>query len=259
MGERTNSFGSRLAKGEQVVGTFVKTPSAIVSEVLGLTELDVCCLDAEHAPFGRFETDACVSQLRAADMPSLVRIANDSATEIRCALDAGATGVLVPHVTSAEQAQRIVERSQFGEGGRGFAGSTRASGFTTKAMPNHLADSAAQTTVVLQIEDIAALDEVDAIAQVVGVHALFIGRADLAVAMGKPVSDTAVVEAVAGVCRTAQAHGRAVGMFTPNLDELADWQSLGASFFLLGSDQGFLLQGAAQLLAKAQAQLQGAP
>lgn len=247
MGTRAEQFATQLAAGRVTVGTFVKTPSAIVCEVLGLTDLDVCCLDAEHAPFGRFETDACLAALRAADMPSLVRVANDSATEIRCALDAGATGILVPHVTNAAQAAAIVRNSHFGEGGRGFAGSTRAARYTTKPMAQHLRDSASASTVILQIEDLAALDQVDAIAAVPGVHALFIGRADLAVAMGKPVDDPAVVDAVANICRSAAAQGRAVGMFTPRLEELGDWQAQGASFFLLGSDQSFMLQGAARL------------
>ena len=248
MGERIAQFAKRLADGEPIIGTFLKTPSAVVCEVMGLTALDVCCLDAEHAPFGRLEIDACVSQLRHADMPSLVRVANDSSTEIRNALDAGATGILVPHVTSAEQARQIVAAAQFGEGGRGYAGSTRAARFTTKPMPDHLAASAAETTVVLQIEDLAALDQVDEIAQVEGVHALFVGRVDLAVAMGAGVSAPPVMEAVQNICAIAQRHQRAVGMFTPSMDELPDWRQWGANFFLLNSDQGFLLQGAARLV-----------
>ena len=242
------SFATRLSRGDDLIGTFVKTPSPIISEVLGLTQLQVCCLDAEHAPFGRLEVDACLSQLRAADMPSLVRVANDSSTEIRNALDAGASGILVPHVTNAEQAQRIVEHAHFGEGGRGYAGSTRAAHFTTKAMPQHLADSAARTTIVLQIEDLAALPNVAEIAKVEGVHALFIGRADLAVAMRKGVNDTEVIDSVTDICQIAKAHNRAVGMFTPNVKEIKDWRAIGASFFLLNSDQGFILQGAAALV-----------
>lgn len=245
----TESFASRLASGEPIVGTFVKTPSPIVCETLALTNLQVCCLDAEHAPFGRLETDQCVSQLRGHDMPSLVRIANDSSTEIRNALDAGATGILVPHVTTAEQAEKIVNAAHFGEGGRGYAGSTRAAQFTTKAMPDHIADSRHQTAIVLQIEDLAALPNVAAIAEVAGVHALFIGRADLAVAMEKGVNDPEVINAVQVICKTARQVGRSVGMFTPNIDEVREWRDKGASLFLLNSDQGFVLQGAASLVA----------
>lgn len=248
MGNRTNTFARRLADAELMIGTFVKTPSSVLCEVLALTELDVFCLDAEHSPFGRLEVDQCISQFRLADVPSLVRVPNDSSTEIRNALDAGATGILVPHVTTAAQARSVVAAAHFGEGGRGYAGSTRAADFTTKKMPDHLTDSRAQTAIVLQIEDLAALPNVAEIAAVAGVHALFIGRADLAVAMNKGVNDDAVVSAVQDICRTCQTAGRAVGMFTPNIGEVKDWNARGASFYLLNSDQGFVLQGAAALV-----------
>lgn len=252
---RCPAFRQRLLTQQPTIGTFVKTPSPQIAEVLGLTDLDLCCLDAEHAPFGRQDTDLALSLLRAADMPSLVRVPDDSATELRNALDAGATGVLVPHVTSAAQAERIVQHTHFGEGGRGYAGSTRAAGFTTKAMPDHLHDSAAETAVVVQIEDLAALDQVDAIAAVEGVDALFIGRVDLAVAMGEAVDANAVVDAVSTICRTAVNRGTAVGMFTPRVEELSAWAELGASLFILGSDQSFVLQGARTLRAQFDEQL----
>jgi 2-keto-3-deoxy-L-rhamnonate aldolase RhmA len=139
------SFRTRLKDQILVIGTFVKTPSP-VCELLSHARLDVICLDAEHAPFGRTEIDGCVAALRAADQPSLVRISADTAADIRNALDAGATGILVPHVKSVDQAAAIVRASRYGEGGRGYSGSTRAADFAAKGMQAHLRDSSAQTT-----------------------------------------------------------------------------------------------------------------
>ncbi len=247
MGKLCSKFRSRLVLGEPIAGTFIKTPSPIVAEVLGLSKLDVFCIDAEHAPFGRLELDLCVAAFRAADRPSLVRTASDSSTEIRNALDSGATGVLVPHVTNASQAAHIVSAAHFGEGGRGFAGSTRAAEFTNKRMPQHLADSREQTTVIVQIEDLAALDHVAEIAAVDGVDAIFIGRIDLAVAMGKSPSDGTVISAVQDICAAAAEVGTTIGMFTPDLEEIPSWREAGASLFLLDSDQGMILAGANRL------------
>lgn len=247
MGKGMNSFRKRLKRAELLVGTFVKTPSPIVAEVLSLSPLDVYCLDAEHAPFGRLEIDSCVGTFHGADTPSLVRVAADTPTEIRVALDAGATGVLVPHVTSAEQAQRIVKSAHFGEGGRGFAGSPRAAAYGTRSMDEHLRASRDQTTVVVQIEDLAALPNVTDIAKVDDIDCLFIGRADLAVAMGKNTSSPEVIDTVAEICAAARAAGTAVGMFTPDLSEISRWRDAGASLFLLSSDQSFMLSGARAL------------
>ena len=244
MAKSTETFRRRVAAGDPLIGTFVKTPTPIVAEVLGLSALDLFCIDTEHAPFGRLEVDLCVASFRAADRPSLVRTANDTPTEIRAALDSGATGILVPHVTSAAQAQAIVKAAHFGDGGRGYAGSPRAANFTTKTMSQHLADSREQTTVVVQIEDIDALDRVGEIAAVEGVDALFVGRADLAVAMQKTISDAAVIESIHEICNAARSAGATVGMFTPDPSEIPGWRDAGASLFLLSSDQSLMLAGA---------------
>jgi 2-keto-3-deoxy-L-rhamnonate aldolase RhmA len=247
MATNTANFRQRLRDGEALLGTFVKTPSPIVAEILALSELDAFCIDTEHAPFGRLELDQSIAAFRAADKPSLVRIADDSPREIRNALDSGATGIVVPHVTSAAQAAAIVNASHFGDGGRGYAGSPRAAGYTTKSMADHITDSRERTTVIVMIEDIAALPNVAEIADVQGVDCLFVGRADLAVAMQKGVSDGEVMNAIRKICADARDAAPAVGMFTPNIAELPDWQKAGASLFLLSSDQSMMLAGANEL------------
>ena len=218
-----------------------------MAEVLGLSNLDLVVIDTEHAPFGRLEIDQCIAALRAADMPSLVRVGDDSAREIRNALDCGANGILVPHVTTPEQAQAIVKASHFGDGGRGYAGSPRAAGYTAVGMAEHLASSAQQTSIIVQIEDIAALENVAQIAAVEGVDCIFVGRVDLAVGMQKAVSDSEVIAAAQDICAAGNSADAAIGMFTPNTDELPDWQQRGASLFLLDSDQSMVLAGANEL------------
>ncbi len=243
MERRTERFRSTLKNGDRLVGTFMKTPSAITAEVLGLSSLDLICLDAEHAPFGRIEVDRCIAALRAADMPSLVRVPGDSPHDIRNALDCGASGVLVPHVTGGEQAAAIVKAAQFGEGGRGYAGSPRAAAYGTRDVAEHLAFSREHTSIIVQIEDIAALSQVEAIAGA-GVDAVFIGRVDLAVAMGGGFFDPDVIEQVRRVCEQARKVGTTVGMFVPDPVEIPGWIEVGASLFLLSSDQSLLLGGA---------------
>ena len=152
MGERIQNFRARLTGGAPLIGTFVKTPSPIICEVLAQAALDVICLDAEHAPFGRMEIDGCVAALRAADQASLVRIGSDTAAEIRCALDCGATGIMVPHVTTVGQAEAIARAARFSKGGRSYSGATRAAGFGTRDMRDHIADSDAHATVIVQID-----------------------------------------------------------------------------------------------------------
>ncbi len=245
------SFRERLSSGQPLIGTWVKTPSTIVCEVLSATRLDVLALDAEHAPFGRLELDGCLAVTRLAGMPSLVRIPSTNAADILNALDCGATGVIAPHVTSAEEARALVKACHFGPGGRGYAGSTRAAELGRKKMPAHLEASRQQTTVVAQIEDVPAVDAIDEIAAVDGVDCLFVGRIDLTVALGaESPASPAVIEAVERVCAAGRAAGRRVGMFVSDLEEVDRWMAAGATLFLLSSDHSFLSEGADRLAAR---------
>jgi 2-keto-3-deoxy-L-rhamnonate aldolase RhmA len=248
------SFKERLTRGELIVGTWLKTPSYIVAEVLAGSDLDVLCLDAEHAPFDRGDLDAAVLACRANDMPVLIRAPSAAPETILNALDIGAAGVVVPHVVDERSAKSIAHSCHYGPGGRGYAGSSRAAGYTRTKMPQHLGASRASTVVVAQIEDAEGVDNIEAIAREPRIDCLFIGRADLAVSYGAAsASDPTVIAAAERVCAAGARAGRAVGMFVPDLAEIPRWRTLGVSLYLLESDHTFLLRGAAALGAAVRA------
>jgi 2-keto-3-deoxy-L-rhamnonate aldolase RhmA len=218
--------------------------------VLGESPLDCICLDAEHAPFGRSALDGALLAARAANLPALVRLQRADSTDVLSALDLGATGVVIPHVASAEDARAMALAARYGPGGRGYAGSTRAAGFGTRGMNEVISDANRTVAVIAQIEDAAALSQLDAIASVEGIDALFVGRMDLTVSLGaRSPSDEAVVDAVRRICATALRHPCAAGMFTQTIEEARQWTAEGASLFLLASDQQWILQGARELAA----------
>ena len=242
------SLKSRIANGEALLGTFLKTPHPHIVEVLASSGLDCLCIDAEHAPFDRRDIDACVMAAQLGGLPVLVRVPSSAPEQILNVLDCGADGILVPHVRSAGEARAIVASAQYGVGGRGYAGSSRAAGYGTKAMPDHKAASAAKTVVVAQIEDAEALGEIDAIAAVAGIDALFVGRIDLTVSLGcESPDDPEVIAAVERIVAACVAAKRPVGMFVSRTSDVAMWREKGATLFLLGSDHGFVREGAKAL------------
>jgi 2-keto-3-deoxy-L-rhamnonate aldolase RhmA len=245
-------FRRRLRRGDLIVGTWIKTPSYVVTEVLAGTELDVLSLDAEHAPFDRITLDACVLACRANAMPVLIRVASAAPAGILSALDIGATGIVVPHVCSASVAEAAATAARYGPGGRGYAGSSRAAGYTRKPMTQILADAAMETTVIAQIEDQGGVEQAESIAAVEDIDCLFVGRADLVVAYGASgLTAPTIIAAAERICAAGRSAGKAVGMFVADLAELPRWRELGVSFFLLESDHTFLLRGAAALSARA--------
>lgn len=244
---RVRSLKDRVRAGELVVGTWVKTPHPVIVEVLSLTELDCLVLDAEHAPFDRTTLDTCLMAARGSGEPALVRPPSAAAEHILAALDMGAAGVIVPHVRSAAEAAAIVKATRYVCGGRGYAGSSRAAGYTTKGMAKHRADCG-ELMVVAQIEDVEAIDAIEAIAAVDGLDALFIGRADLTIAYeAETPDDPRVVAAVERVCAAGRAAGRAVGLFLARHSDVPQWRANGVRLFLLASEHDFILKGAADL------------
>lgn len=237
---------SRMAAGDMLAGTFLKTASIDIIEVIARSGLDFVCLDAEHAPFDRARLDACLAVARALDFPVLVRVPSALPQDILQVLDAGAVGVVVPHVTDGQTAAAIAKASRFGPGGRGYAGSTRWAGYTMRGMPELLEQSQTETIVIAQVEDIEGVENADAIAATEGIDGIFLGPADLSVAYGHDhqTSDD-LMQAIEKVGTAAKAHGKTYMTFTPNVAKSAEWhERFGFTMFFVASEHSWMLQGA---------------
>ena len=233
-----------MAAREPLIGTFLKTPTSHATEIIGEVGFDFVVIDQEHSPFDRTATDIALLAARALGIPALVRVPGPDA--ILSVLDCGAAGVLVPHVLSAAYAHKIAAACRYRDGKRGFATSTRAGRYTAVPMWRHISDSDANTVVVAQIEDPEALAEIDAIAAVAGIDSLFIGRGDLTAAFGDESKDPPEVRrAVEQISKAALKAGKSISVYVGSATEAAWLKTLGASTFVLSSDQGLLRQAAA--------------
>ena len=226
------------------VGTFIKTASPHVVEVLGTTAMDFAILDAEHAPLDRTALDLMLLAGRAVGLPLLVRIPDRNAATILSVLDMGAAGLLVPHVDSVADAEAVVRHAKYHGGERGFSSSPRFAGYGTLGMKQALS-LGDQALVICQIESPEAVACAAQIAAVPGVDGLFIGRADLALAMG--FEDSKHPEVLIATDRSiaaALAAGKLAGVFTASVAERDDYAAKGVNWFVFGSDQSLLRQAA---------------
>lgn len=246
---RTGQLRARLLAGEVLSGTFVKMADVTVIEVLATSGLDFLCLDTEHAGWDRGRLDACLAVARARDLPCLVRVGSGLDENILYALDAGAVGIVVPHVTDVAKAQAIAKAAHFGRGGRGYAGSTRWAGFATRTMADVLAQDG-QTIVIAQIEEPEGVEAAAAIAAVPGIDALFAGPADLSVAYGlHKVGSAELDAALAAIGQAARGAGKAYATWVPDAATAQDWAKHGMTMFVVGSDHTFMRAGAAAVVA----------
>lgn len=238
-------FKTRLLAREALLGAFFKTPHPILIEVLGRTGLDFLVLDAEHAPFDRSTIDMCLIAARGAGLPLIVRVPARGADWIGFALDAGAAGIMVPHVNSAAEAEDLVAACRFRPGHRGFAGTTRAADYAGRSLPGHLASPEAEVSLICQIEEPAGVAAAAEIAAVDGVDALFVGRADLAVTSGR--DDFFGPEVLADTLGVLAAPGAATGLYCAPTEDVAPFRAAGGSLFVVGSEHTLMTTAAAEL------------
>lgn len=240
----TANLRERLKAPEPLFGTFIKTPTHHGIEIAALAGLDFVALDGEHAPFSANALDLSLLACAAGNIPGIVRISDASPTSVLQALDLGAAGLLVPHVSSREQAETVVAATRYRRGTRGFSNSPRAGRYGRTAMAEHRASSDESVAVIAQIEDPQAVERIDEIVDTPGVDAVLIGRADLAIAYGVDFIDKPVIEnAVRKVVLAAARSGIPSGVFVGTAAELPRFIDMGVRFFIVGSDQSALLRG----------------
>ncbi len=239
--EALKHFRQRSLNGEVLCGTFQKTPSRQVAEILSRSGLDFAVIDSEHAPFGIDVVDDIVAATRTGGFPVLVRVAELKSSVIGACLDAGAAGIVVPHVTSATVAKEAVAASRFLAGARGLSASGRAGDYGALSLADYMIESDRSVCLWCQIEDAEAVDEIDAICRVDGVDALFVGRADLMRSLGaRTITDPMVEKAVERIAEAGVEANKRLAIFVGDPDEAARFKSLGFSIFICGSDQSML-------------------
>lgn len=242
-------FRRRLKAREQVIGTFVKTPTTHATEILGLLGFDFVVLDQEHAPLGAPVLDTMILGARASNIAGIVRVGDPSDANILSVLDCGASGVLVPHVDSAEKAKAIVAACRYRGGHRGFANTTRAGEFGGLSFSEHKTRQDSEVCCVAMIEDLAALDEIDGIVRVEGLDAIFIGRGDLTAALDAPsMTSPETQKVVEPIMAAARKVGLPIIMLCPDRKDAAAMHALGATAFMVASDHGFMRSAAAAAL-----------
>lgn len=241
----------RMPRGGLKVGTFVKTASPQVIEILGQSRLDFAVIDAEHAPFDRMTLDVMMTASCAVGLPLAVRIPEVRPAVVLSTLDIGAAGLLVPHVDTAEIARDVVAMTRHRGGCRGFSGSPRFAGYGTLSMAKSL-DAGEGAFVMCQIESAEAVENAAAIAAVDGVDGLFIGYADLTLSMGlESPQDPKVTAAADRVIATGRAAGKTVGMFVSNAAERDRFAARGVEWIVVASDQTLLRLAANAIVPEA--------
>jgi 2-dehydro-3-deoxyglucarate aldolase len=178
-----NKFKAALAAKEIQIGCWSALASPISTEVLGLAGFDWLVLDGEHAPNDISTFIPQLMALKGSHSAPVVRVPTNEPVIIKRLLDIGFYNFLIPFVESEEEAVQAVASTRYPpEGIRGVSVSHRANMFGT--VPDYLAQSNKNITILVQIESQQGVDNLDAIAATEGVDGIFVGPSDLAAAFG---------------------------------------------------------------------------
>jgi len=237
-----------LAK-KVLLGSMVTMDSPEVVEILTEIGFDWLFIDAEHSPFSG---PSIQNLIRAAGTtPSLVRTASQDPSEIKNALDAGAAGIIVPQVNSKIEAEQIVSSAKYPPMGTRGVGISRAHGYGQR-FQEYVDRANDETIVVIQVEHIDAVSQIEELASVKGVDAIFIGPYDLSASMNKmgQVDDPEVKKAISKVREICQQVGMPLGYFGVSATGIQTYIDQGFSLIVAGVDTLHLAKSAKAFLAE---------
>ena len=249
-----SSFLSLVRSGRSVLGCFAFTSSPAIIEMIALAGFDYVVIDMEHSAKSWPDVENLVRSAEVRGMPALVRVAENSESDIRIALECGADGIVVPGIGSVDDASKAFQAMRFSPVGlRGACPLSRAASYGPTDYSAFTDSSNKERALVLLIEDISAARSISDIMATVDENVCYmVGRSDLASSLGllgNPGQATVVEAArqfVADVkaCQPEAAVG--MGLYSPS--EIAMWKDEGCKFFWYGADVSIFLQAARRIV-----------
>jgi 4-hydroxy-2-oxoheptanedioate aldolase len=240
------SLRERWKRGEATFGAWCTIPSSWTAEVASRLGHDWVCIDTQHGLIGYDTMLPMLQAISAGGATPLVRVPWNEPGAIMKALDAGAGGVIVPMVNSAEQAKAAVDVMRYPPDGSRSMGPIRA---------RDLGGDWKRPLSIVMIETVQAVESADEILAVPGVDAVFVGPNDLAVSAGLESSyegrhpqHRRLIERIA---EAARANGVAAGIMCGTAEVALQWHEIGFVMLGLQSDTRLLADATAELLSSA--------
>jgi 2-dehydro-3-deoxyglucarate aldolase len=238
------NFRKKLKAGEMLVGTLVTIPYPGVAEIIAEVGFDWLFIDTEH---GAFNAQEAQDLLRAADhrCPCVIRIPTKEEVWIKKALDIGASGIIAPGVNTAEEAERIVRMCKYPPRGFRGVGIGRAHGYGLR-FKEYMAQANEEVAVILQAENIRAVEHIAEIAAVPDLDAVFVGPYDLSASMGKMgmIDDAEVQEAIAKITAACRKAGIPLGIYADTAETAGPSIRQGYTLIAVSTDTLFMAQSA---------------
>lgn len=247
------AFRETLAASDRaLIGMWACAGSPVVTEIAAGSGLDWLLIDMEHSANSLDSVQTQLQVAAAYPIAPLVRVPWNDQVLIKQVLDLGAQNLIVPMVSSAEEAEQAVRAMHYPPKGVRGVGSALARSARWNRVDGYLAEASGHISLTVQIETAAGVEAAGAIAAVDGVDAVFVGPSDLAASMGFLGQQTHpdVLAAVARTFAAVKAAGKPVGVnaFDPVAAE--SYIAEGADFVAVGADVALLARASEALAAR---------
>jgi 4-hydroxy-2-oxoheptanedioate aldolase len=238
---RTNTIRTRWQAGEAVLTAWLSIPSAFSAELLAHTGFDCLTIDTQHGLIDYGVAVAMLQAISTTDCIPLARVSWNEPGAIMKLLDAGAYGIICPMIGTAEEAAAFAAACRYPPDGIRSYGPKRAMLYAGHDYPERANET---ILAIAMIETADGLANVDAIAATPGVDALYIGPADLSLALGRTQrtdqTDPVLVEALDTILAAARRHGKVAGLHTASPAYARQMIDKGFQFVTVQTDAGFL-------------------
>jgi 2-dehydro-3-deoxyglucarate aldolase len=226
-----------------LVGSWITLNHISIAEIMADAGFDWLCVDMEHSVTDYAEAQQLIMAIQSKGIMAFVRVGENNSRIIKRVLDAGADGIIVPSVNSAEEAKKAVEAVKYPPFGKRGVGLARAQSYGF-GFEDYRDKKSYEIKLIVQIEHINAIKELDAIISTEGVDGTFIGPYDLSGSMGKPGAweDHHVKEALLVYESTVKNYDKWVGfhVIQPDFTLVNEKIAKGYNFIAFSLDVLFL-------------------
>jgi 4-hydroxy-2-oxoheptanedioate aldolase len=230
---KENKMKQKLEEGKVLYEPFVKLTDPAGVEIAAYSGFDFVIIDLEHGPHSIQSAQNLVRAAELGGITPVIRVLENSPTHILRALDIGAQGIEVPHISSRKEAEKAARAARFApQGERGLCRFVRAANYSSVPSDEYIPKANKETVVIIHVEGVEGIKNLREILKVPGIDVIFLGPYDLSQSCGFPgkVNHPLVVEKMEEAVGIAKEAGVKIGTFIGTCEDAKRWEKVGVQY-----------------------------